>query len=75
MEHICKFCKHWERSTLYNNIGDCDSDKFVDVSDETNGGDCIPIDGVVFHDVEGWRASFDTGEAFGCIHWEPKSSV
>jgi hypothetical protein len=73
----CQNCKHWTRSVVNNNgfwwdaktepitNGKCDSPKFVYDSQGT------PIDGLAYWDSEDYSAGFDTGEWFGCVHFEP----
>ena len=60
----CKTCKHWKRNTeSYESprMGSCGSDKW-----EYEGKDMA--DGVSYGDYEGYSASFETGEDFGCVH-------
>jgi len=66
--NTCKTCKYWTKNNCdyeYTHLGDCDCPKWVDGC----MGDAPP-DGVKYHDYEGYMAYFETGEDFGCIHWE-----
>jgi hypothetical protein len=65
--NTCKDCKHWERNKDEKYAGRCDSEKFV----YSDGNDCQK-DGLQYWDYEGYSAGFETGEDFGCIHWEAK---
>ena len=60
----CKTCVHWTRNTRKTEsarMGSCNSDKW-----EYEGTDLT--DGVSYADYDGYSASFETGEDFGCIH-------
>jgi hypothetical protein len=65
----CKTCKYWvpEEKTS----GSCSCDKFV----YTGEGAETPIDGLGFWDVDSCSAAFETGENFGCLHYEKKQEV
>lgn len=74
MEMKCKNCIHWERekeSYKDKRFGDCNHDKFVDVS---NGRDIenYENDSVLFSDYDSYAANLKTGENFGCIHFKNK---
>ncbi len=72
----CKNCKHWKRNDG-GLFGMCNSNKFIDTSKEwdyigvnknvNNRSDCLE-----YHDSEEYKATFDTGEEFGCIHFKEK---
>jgi hypothetical protein len=69
----CKTCKHWKRYSEafkieYHGIhaGMCGSEKFI----EADSGTKVPVDGLRYWDYEGYSAGFETGENFGCVHWE-----
>jgi len=67
----CKTCGHWKRHTdKYDSVrmGSCDSDKW-----EYEGSDLV--DGVSYGDYEGYSASFETGEDFGCIHHTSNAGI
>jgi hypothetical protein len=64
----CKTCQHWKRNTDSwdaPHAGSCSSPKF-----EYADGNDVPKDGLAYSDYEGYWASFETGEDFGCIHWK-----
>lgn len=67
----CKTCDHWTRYKEPGDLrdhgthtGTCSSKHFI-YSDESEP----PIAGLRYWDYEGCLAKFDTGEAFGCVHW------
>lgn len=71
MNH-CKTCKHFKLKTENSDIayhgegiGDCNSNKFVYVND----GVKQEKDGLGYWDYESYKAGFEVGEDFGCIHW------
>ena len=59
----CKTCKHWANGNRKRapHMGSCGCDRW-----KYEGGD-IP-DGVSYGDYDGYSATFETGEDFGCIH-------
>ncbi len=59
----CNTCKFWtrEKDTI---IGDCICPKFVYSGD----GQSPDTDGLGYWDYESYKAGFDTGQEFGCIH-------
>ena len=77
----CKDCKYWKRHSKDNSNydesndkrGKCSSPKFIDVSYEnyfeseqkTNKSDTLE-----YWDFEAYKAGFNTGENFGCIHFK-----
>lgn len=62
----CNECKHWTRDgTGY--FGSCNNPKFV-YKDEL--AIQLPIDGLIYLDAKGYSASFETGQNFGCIHFQ-----
>jgi hypothetical protein len=64
----CKNCKYWETSLLNSKgAGDCCNEKFVYTGEKKT-----PKDGLGYWDNEGYDAGFETGEDFGCIHWEER---
>lgn len=72
----CGTCKHWKRydskyqqNLMGNHAGDCWSDKFV-YQQDLSGNVKTPVDGLLYWDCEGYMASFNTGENFGCNAWE-----
>lgn len=66
--HFSVFKKEFELERLPGG-GNCDSEKFVDYSDEEAQP---PQDGLGYRDFEGFQANFKVGPKFGCIHFEPK---
>jgi hypothetical protein len=67
----CKNCKHWKRHEYgRNGFGNCNCDKFIDESADRCeiefSTDCLLIS-----DFEQYQAEFETGENFGCIHFNP----
>jgi len=68
---LCKTCKYWEKykdgefTSRGFYAGKCSNAAFV--YDEAT-----PKNGLSYWDYESYRAGFETGEDFGCIHWEPK---
>lgn len=77
----CKDCKGWIRHTVhrlgrpldrYTSFGTCTSLKFVDVSNLDSDDKWPPKDGVAYSDNESYEAWFETGEDFGCIHFEER---
>jgi len=73
----CKECKWWERHIEeYENLnyGKCSclkfAYKFSDYSPRNQESDIKDM--LVYGDDEGYHADFETGEDFGCIHWERK---
>lgn len=68
----CATCKHWRRYTEEVDVnyhgkhaGVCNSNSFV-----YDDGPQTPKDGLKYWDYEGYSAGFNTGEEFGCVHWE-----
>ena len=69
--NMCKTCGHWKRNNgKYDSVrmGLCDSDKW-----ECDGEDLV--DGVSYTDHDGYMASVETGEEFGCIHHTSNAEV
>ena len=59
----CKDCKYFEESEDGDHI--CKNDKFV-YEDRTSD------DQLVYWDLDSYRAGFNVGKNFGCIHFESK---
>ena len=74
MEKICSNCSHWTREEESafpegkKYMGGCESLKFI----YTGEGGTAEKDGVEYWDFDGYSAGFETGESFGCIHWEER---
>jgi hypothetical protein len=81
----CKDCKFWQRNkeTEYNKpdirFGSCSNPHFVYGKKSYYGTTThklnrstitISDDSLAYDDHEEWSASFDTGQNFGCIHFE-----
>ncbi len=69
----CRTCKNWARHTQKfdiehhgKHVGICSSKAFV----YTGQSNIINVDGLGYWDVESYHAGFETGEDFGCIHWD-----
>ena len=63
----CDKCKHWSKSE-YGNYGECKSSKFIDTSKMMSNPN--EIDSLFYFDSEFYRATFETGPKFGCIHFK-----
>ena len=79
MKKTCKNCRFWEREKTekweaiqtQKVYGDCSCDRFFYVESfrsESESG-CL-----MYTDSDGYKASFVTGEDFGCIHFKKKES-
>ena len=72
-EKRCNTCRWWmptgfKFAETSPNMGICDSPKFV------QGPQHIEPDCLHFFDADnGFAAFVETGEDFGCIHWEAKA--
>lgn len=69
----CKNCKYWLRNTKEfetKDFGECTCKKFQyeDIFREKKTTD----DMLLYADYEGYSASFETGQNFGCIHFKEK---
>jgi len=70
----CKDCKYWKKLTdgsldrAGNPIGTCTSGKIV----YTGAYDTIYSDELGYCDDEGYNASIEVGQDFGCIHFKEK---
>lgn len=67
----CETCKLWKRGTDYDvNRGTCSCLKFIDISEICDDDDLDGerTDTLCLWDAEQYKASFDTGKDFGCIH-------
>ena len=71
---MCIDCLYWRRLTerpyypdRETKFGDCSCDHFVYTGDVQ-----FPLsdDELLYWDSEGYSAGFETGEYFGCIHFE-----
>lgn len=74
MEKICKFCKWWEENTgKYDQIecGECKDTHFI----YTGEGEKTPSNGLGYWDYESYRAGFETGSHFGCIHFVKNEKI
>ena len=73
----CQTCRFWTRHDHYELLfGSCSCPKFIyryagGRSDVENP----PNDALLYEDGECDRAGFNTGESFGCIHWEAGAVV
>jgi hypothetical protein len=73
--NTCKTCKWWKRASedrqdsLGQYAGYCSHDAFVCPEESPFDGK-VPRNGLRYWDQEGESAGFETGENFGCIHWE-----
>lgn len=73
----CKNCQHFNLYTESYMLGGrpgfgtCESEKFVDYSDEERQP---PDDGLGYSDFEGHRANFCVGPLFGCIHFTRRTA-
>ena len=71
----CAMCKYWERIPLNEGFdsglfGNCGSGKVTDIDDY----DDSPTDFIVCSSNYGYGgANLETGQDFGCIHWESKA--
>jgi hypothetical protein len=83
IKFICKNCKYWERDrvTGYEFLGDCNSDKFIDISREHEWKRKKQkelrqkSDVLAYWDGEAIEGYFKTAENFGCIHFEVRDDV
>jgi hypothetical protein len=65
-KNTCGKCAHWTRIEFGEpHAGKCASDKFI-------YGDQPPKDGLTYWDYESYKAGFETGEDFGCIHFSDR---
>ena len=81
--NTCKTCKHWKRNNdaewylkanmempkSYLNFGECYCRKFV-YGESTDKSEIYDEDCLLYHDYEDWKAGFETGEDFGCLHYD-----
>ena len=64
----CMNCRYWDRGGYKNYlVGTCKNDKFVYTGD---GEYETQVDGLGYWDSESYAAGFETGQDFGCIHFE-----
>ena len=72
MKNRCKNCKYFKRNThrLYSDkYGECNCSKFMYGSSYEE--ECIKsTDNLLYQDYEGYSASLEVGEDFGCVHFE-----
>lgn len=67
----CKNCKYWKKHTEeYNNknFGECYCKK-IEYSEDISNKE-ITDDMLLYWDCECYSADFETGQNFGCIHFE-----
>ena len=79
MKKICKNCQFWEREKTekweaiqsQKVYGECSCDRFfyVEFFRSESESDCL-----MYSDSDGYKASFVTGESFGCIHFKKKET-
>ena len=72
-ENLCKNCKYWTQHVgpyKDTHFGSCSNEKFVYTFTSLNKD--VPDDGLGYWDEECYKAYFETGENFGCIHFESK---
>lgn len=76
----CADCVFWKRDEIFDwrtetasdaPYGYCNNSKFV----YTGDGDKTPEDGLGYWDCESYKAGFQTGENFGCIHFKEREDV
>ena len=67
---ICRNCTFWTNygSTL---MGHCTNPNFV----HTGHYYYVPLEGLSYGDYDGYSAGLRTGEAFSCIHHQPKEGT
>jgi hypothetical protein len=75
MEKLCKFCRFWteykaDYYPYHPGIGGCNHGNFV----YTGQGDETPVNGLGYWDQDSYRAGFETGSDFGCIHFEQRDT-
>ncbi len=71
----CRDCKHWERFTEKNTMGNLDKGREnygYCSSDQFNEGFPNKPRGLVYWDHEGYSAGFETDQDFGCVNFEGK---
>lgn len=73
----CKECKYFERNTekwKNNKYGECNCDKFLynECLNEEEKERVKNNDMLLYTDYEGYLATFEVGENFGCIHFKSK---
>lgn len=72
VKKICKNCKYYEKGEFYNHYGTCSNEKieyndfFSDIINKPE----FAKDKLLYADYEGYNASVDVGEEFGCIHFK-----
>jgi len=66
----CDKCKFWFKSEYSSACGKCKSSKFIDTSKMWSNPN--EIDSLFYSDAESYKANFDTGPKFGCIHFKSK---
>lgn len=65
----CKNCEYWIRKQKPDHVGKCHGSKFVYVE----YGNETPKDGLGYWDFDSYKAGFETGEDFGCIHFKQRT--
>ena len=67
----CQTCAFWTRldSLSAPHAGKCNSPKFVFASHYHD----LDVDGLMYITYDGNEADLETGEAFGCIHYQPRT--
>lgn len=69
----CKKCKYWTRiSEKYadKRYGNCNCEKFIYDDVCSDNIPKLKNDCLLYSDYESYRADFETGENFGCIHFK-----
>jgi hypothetical protein len=70
----CKTCKHWEHHPKRDveHYGACSNPNFIyGTAQYDRDREKSKFNELFYWDSESWAAGFETGENFGCIHWEP----
>lgn len=74
----CQTCRFWQRHDYRAGLlfGSCSCPKFIyPYENGRSGVENPPNDALIYEDGECDRAGFETGEGFGCIHWEAGAVV
>lgn len=61
----CKNCIYFDVSDKKHKFGKCNSLKFIYEGSNKSSDDCL-----IYWDAESYKAYFEVGRNFGCIHFE-----
>ena len=73
-KNICKYCKCWLKSSRVAGFGTCHSFKFI--NDSIYFYKSLPDhDTLCYYAGQDDLAWFNTGENFGCVHFDQKEEI